>query len=723
MPALIPLALDAPPVEGALLQPPGNTALTAFWVGLALLLVTARLLGAVARRFGQPSVVGELLAGVVLGPSLLGLIAPDVTAWLFPGDPTSSAMLFAAAWLGIALLLTKTGIETDLGILRRLGRSATTVSVGSLVVPIAMGFGLGLLLPDLLYGAAADRLGFALFMAVAMSISALPVVARVLADLGLLRRNVGQVTLAAGMVNDLIGWILLGGVIGIFTAGGFDPGALATTAISVGVFLAAAMTIGQRGVDRLLRQVHRGGQAAGLAATIAVVAAFGAVTQYIGVEAVLGARIAGLVIGRSPYARKDVEHTIDSLSDGVFGPIFFATAGLFLDLTVLGDPAVLTAAIVVTAVAAIGKLLGSYLGARLGGMNNTEGLALGVGLNARGALEIVLATIGLGIGALNESSYAVLVLMAMITSIAAPPLLRPILARLVPDEAEAERLERERLLDNAIVAGARRALVPTRGGGNSATAAHVLHNALTPEATVTVLTVGQSADDRPDASDVLEALEDRDVTHRIHQAADVDDDILDEARLGYDLLALGVSENVTGTHALSPRLQRIVAASPIPTLLVRRGRRDTDLHAPYRSVLVPVTGTRTGRAAEEIAYSMASRSGAEVHAMHVTPPMEPWPLARRGARTLGRVATQLDRTRDLSRRLGVDANVVVRDGDATAQALADAADEHGCDVIVVGTEVRAAGGELFLGHGVERLLDESDQTVVVVLWPAPPIEE
>lgn len=700
-----------------MLTPVGEHELLLFWIQLVVLLGTARVLGLVVQRFGQPRVVGELGAGVLLGPSVFGRIAPELAAWVFPGGAVQSALILAVAWLGITLLLVVTGFETDLGLLRRLGTPVVGLSTGSLVVPLIFGFGLGWVIPPDLWGDNANRVGFAMFIGVAMSISALPVIAKILTDMDLMRRNVGQLTIAAGMINDLIGWMLLGVVVGVFTAGTVDLRALSVTVLSVVLFLVLSLTIGQRLADTVLRRARAaGGYASALTATLFVAFALGAITQAMHVEAVLGALIAGIVLGRSRYQRQDVKRSIEVLSNAVFAPIFFATAGLYVDLAVLLDPTALLWAGVVLAVATAAKLVGSFLGGRVSGLSTMESIAAGIGLNARGAMEIVLATIGLALGALNDISYAIIVLMAVLTSMTAPPLMRPVLARLRANPEEAERLERERLLESSVIAGARSALLPTRGGLNSAVAARVLDGLLQPESTVTILNVRADQDDEEaDLDGVRAALPRRDVDVRVEVADDPGGRILDEAALGYRLVTLGLNDDFVGSHELSDPIQRVIADSPVPLLLVRRGedvRDPADLtYRPFRRIVLGVTGTLPGRAAEEVAFRLSSHFDSRVLALHViTRGSEQGP-------TSPAVERQLTRVKETAAAFESGSAVEARHAPAVADELVRAADEWQADTIVIGTTVRPSESRPFLGHGTEWLFEHARQTVIGVVFP------
>lgn len=718
---LVLAAAGAPPGESSFLVPLQGHDLLLFWVQLVVLLGTARLLGGLMKRHGQPAVIGELLAGVVLGPSLLGRLAPGFATWLFPGEAVGSALLLAVAWLGIFMLLIVTGFETDLGLLRRLGRPAINVSIGSLLLPLGLGLGMGWLMPSMFFGERGGRVGFALFLGVALSISALPVVAKILSDMGLMRRNFGQITIAAGMANDLIGWILLGAVVGVVTQGSFDAMGLAITLAAVIGFIALAMTVGQKMADVVLRRAR--GQAdsftGAMTATILIALTFGAITQAIGVEAVLGALIAGIVVSRSKYQRADVGHTFESLSNAVFAPIFFATAGLYVDFAVIFEGSNWLWALAVIGVAAVGKLGGAYGGARLSGLSRMEGLAIGIGLNARGALEIVVATIGFTLGMLSDSSYAIIVVMAMVTSMAAPPLLRPVLRRLSADPEEEARLQREELLASSVIASANNVLLPTRGGDNSVVAARLLDLALQPESRVTVLTVSPPEGLRSLGDDVgdevLASMRTHRVERRRHAHTDLAADVLAEARLGYDLMAVGLNDDFAGSHQLSEPLRRLIAGTPIPLLLVRRGR-NTDITAldaaQIRRILVPVTGTRMGRAAEEVAYVLGARLDAGVDAVHV--------VAGARAPTSGPspADVQLKRSQELADRFGGGVQLLTRVGPTPHEELVRAAEELGTDLMVIGAVARTSDGDqAFLGYGAEYVLEHASATVIAVIFP------
>lgn len=404
-------------------------ALTVLFVQLAVVLAVARLLGEAARHLGFAPVVGELLTGIVLGPSLIGALAPGLLASLFP--PGGTAALQAVSWLGLTMLLVLTGLETDLVLVRRKAGAALAIAAGGIVVPFASGFGFGLVLPDRFLVDPTQRVVFALFIATAMSISAIPVIARVLRDMGVLESEVGQLTLVAAMVNDVVGWLLLSLVAGLARSGTAAVGDVGESALLLLGFLLAAFTVGRWAVERLMRWVEHAfrGATSHVSVLMALAFATGALTQSLGLEAVLGAFVVGLVVGASAAFDRDAAHAFAVVTIGVFAPVFFATAGLAVDLSALADPVAAAVGVLALAVAVGGKFLGTYLGARATGIGTWEAVGMGAGLNARGAMELIVAAVGRELGVLTVEMYSVIVLVAVVTSLMAPPLLRWSFAR------------------------------------------------------------------------------------------------------------------------------------------------------------------------------------------------------------------------------------------------------------------------------------------------------
>jgi Kef-type K+ transport system membrane component KefB len=423
---LIALAESAIPEAVAIpLPPPDEHQILVMLCQVFALLIAARVAGHVARRIGQPRVVGELCAGVLFGPSILGAVAPDAHDWLFPADAAQSGLLLGLAWLGALFLVALAGAETDIDALKAHGKVAIGATIGSLIVPLGAGFALGYVLPADFLGNTDNRLAFAMFVAVALSISSMPVAAKILDDIGHLRSPFGQLTLGVAMANDVIGWLLLG-LVGGVAAGRFSAGPLVLALGGLAVMVPVFIRFGPGMVDSALAASHRrsGGPAAAASlATLAIVGA-AAMTQALGVEAVVGAFLAGVAIGRSRLRQLSALHHLEVITAGVLAPLFFATAGVRVDLAGLFSLGTAGWALVVLAVATGAKLIGAGVGARLTGFPASDSVALGAALNARGALEIVVATVGLSIGVLSATSYSVIVLMAIATCVVTAPLVK-----------------------------------------------------------------------------------------------------------------------------------------------------------------------------------------------------------------------------------------------------------------------------------------------------------
>ena len=702
--------------------------LLVFWVNILVLVGFSHLFGLVMKRVGMPSVVGALLAGLVLGPSVFGVVWESGFEWFLPeiGQGVQWTLLAAVSWVGVALLLVVTGFETDLGLITKLGRSALLVTAGSLVVPLIGGVVVGLLLPSLFLGEDAERLTFMLFVALALAVSSLAVVAKILSELGLMRRDFGQITVAAGMANDVVGWIMLGVFTGLATSGGVSAGQVLVTLGGIAAFGVLALTVGQRLVDLLLRQVRRtgGSLAAALAVAIVTMLVFGVATEWLKVEAVLGAFVAGVVLHRSRFQHEDVIHHLEGLTNALFAPVFFATAGLQVDLRLLNNAEALWWALVVLAVAIVFKFAGAYGGARLAGRTHRAGLALGAGLNARGTLEIVIATVGLSVGVFSSTAFSVIVLVPVLTSLFASATLRGVVNNWQGTPDEQERLGRGKGLSRNLVVRTSRLLLPSRGGPESIAAAQVLHFAWPIEAGATVLSVGDR-DAEVDITPLRNVLHDRALEHRRVRGEDPVRAIIDESRLGFGVIGLGAQDYADTIQVISPLVDGVLSESPIPVVVVRRARDlDRPLPGAFSRAVVPVTGSPVSRAAQEVAFNLSAQLGTELHLTHInTVRSEPAGLPslfsrRMIARSGSIVGVQMVAQAEmLAIELGATTRTVVMDGTSPAEEILNLSRDIEADLVVMGANLRRVGDRPFLGHRVEQVLRDCDATVVVVLIP------
>lgn len=392
-------------------------------LAVGVLLAVARLLGELAQRIGQPGILGELLAGILLGPSVLGSVAPGIHDYLFPAAGHSVLALDGLANVGVVLFLLVAGMEVNLSTIWRQGKSALFVSISGIAIPFAIGFAAGWFAPELL-GADphARRLVFALFLATTLSISALPVIARTLMDLNLYRSDLGMIIIAAAIFDDLAGWIIFAVILGLMGAG--SHGLSANFAIIATLVYAAGMlTIGRYVVHRALPWIQaRTSWPGGVLALALSLAVFGAAfTQWIGVHAVFGSFIVGVVIGDSSHLREQTRMTISQFVSFVFAPLFFASIGLKVNVIANFQPVLI---VLIFVLSCFGKVIGCGIGARLGGMGRREACAVGFGMNARGVMGIILGLLALQNRVISEAMFVAIVVMSMATSMIAGPAMR-----------------------------------------------------------------------------------------------------------------------------------------------------------------------------------------------------------------------------------------------------------------------------------------------------------
>ena len=414
--------------------------LLTFLVQIGVFLGAALLLGQLARRVGLPGIVGELSAGVLLGPSLLGVVAPGAFARLIPGG--HAPLLDGVGQFGVLLLVGVTGAHLDLTVVRRHRWAVCCVGTGGLVLPLAFGVVTGLILPAALLGPGVDRTVFAAFLGVALCVSAIPVIGSTLLELRLLHRDIGQLIITAAAVEDVVGWLLLS-VVGAMATTGVAAGHLGTAVGSLALVLVATVAL-RPVVNRSLRWAARKTEpGVSVVVTVLLVVLAAAGTQAVGLEPVLGAFLCGILIGSSGWLEPTRLAPLRTFVLAVLAPLFFATAGLRTDLGALARPPVAAAAGLVLVVAVVGKFAGAYLGGRLARLRPWPALALGAGLNARGVIEVIIAMVGLRLGVFSPAMYTVVVLVAIGTSVMAPPMLRYTTRRIpVTDQEQA----RERAL-------------------------------------------------------------------------------------------------------------------------------------------------------------------------------------------------------------------------------------------------------------------------------------
>lgn len=401
------------------------------FLALATLLGCAKLAAELMQKIGQPPVLGEISVGIFLGPTVLGHYRPHVYQTLFPTTGPMPIVLETVTTLGVVFFLLTAGLEIDLRSIFRQGKSALLVSIFGVAFPFASGVLAASAFPRYMGAeAGANPVIFALFVGTALSISALPVIAKILMDLNLLRTEMGTVIISSAMFDDLVGWILFSFVLGMMhpSADGSIGRGVKHTIVLVLLFVGITLTLGRWLIDKILPvlQAHTTwpGGVLGFIFTLTMMGA--AFTEYAGIHAVFGAFVVGIAVGESSHLRQRTSQHIHEIVTNVFAPFFFASIGLrtnFVSNFHLG----LTATVI--GVACVGKLLGAGWGARLGGMDRTSSLAVGLAMNARGAMEIILGILALQAGLIRENMFVAMVIMALFTSLVSAPAIHFLIRR------------------------------------------------------------------------------------------------------------------------------------------------------------------------------------------------------------------------------------------------------------------------------------------------------
>jgi Kef-type K+ transport system membrane component KefB len=398
-----------------------HTPLGVLLLQLIVIILAARAIGAVFLRIGQPAVTGEMLAGILLGPSLLGLVLPQAQAFLFPAASLGALSLLSQ--VGVLLFMFVVGIEVDLQHLRKKAQAAVLVSHASIIVPFFLGAAVSLLIYQSLAPAAIAFSAFALFMGIAMSITAFPVLARILEERQLARTPLGIIAIACAAVDDLTAWCMLAVVVAIVKADGLI-GASLTIALAL-VFIFTMLFVVRPQAARLLRvegfdEAHSKRLVAGV---LIFVFASALLTEAIGIHALFGAFLAGVVMPSNSRLRGFLRERLETFSSVFLLPLFFAFTGLRTQIGLLDDwPSWLLCAALI-AVAIAGKLGGSMLAARWTGMGWKDSFSIGVLMNTRGLVELIVLNIGYDLGILSPRIFTMMVLMALLTTFMTGPIL------------------------------------------------------------------------------------------------------------------------------------------------------------------------------------------------------------------------------------------------------------------------------------------------------------
>ncbi len=747
-----------------------------FIAQLVVLMLVGRLLGEVMSRLRQPSVMGQLIAGLLLGPSLFGLLLPDAQHALFPKNPEQKAMIDGIAQFGILLLLLLAGMETDLKLVRQTGRASLYASLMGILIPFICGVALGEALPDSMLPDPEKRLITSLFLGTALSIASVKIVAMVVREMNFMRRIVGQVILASAIIDDSVGWIIVSIIFSLALHGSVEPFSLAQSVIGTIAFMVASLTIGRRAVFFTIRWVndHLVSEFAVVTAILCIMGIMALITHMIGVHTVLGAFVAGILVGESPILTRHIDEQLRGLITAFFAPVFFGIAGLTADLTIMADPKIALFTVGLVLVASIGKFGGAFLGAELGGLTRREGLALACGMNARGSTEVIIATVGLSMGALNQDLFTMIVAMAVITTTAMPPTLRWALNRIPMRKEEKQRIEREELEQRGFVPNLERLLIAVDDSPNGKFAsrvagvlagthgmpATVLH---IPDPSKIEGTMPEDPDKVPAAPSPDEKKRngkqtngkkdekksDRE-TEKQEEKAEVAGEVVqqaaaqvkskqkdeekadapvevttvvheqpspaaiaEEAEKGYDIFIIGLEKTSTPSSEFDKGVTNLAKGFDGP-LIISAVRDDLEEKPEDKlSILVPVNGTEPSRRAAEVAITLARATKAPVTVLYVAVRTATRRGMRRGIRTRRHEEAILKDIVTIADGYNMSIRTAVVAERAADEAILSELERRNHNLVVMGVG-RRPGDKLFFGDTASALLEKSDRSLLFV---------
>ncbi|MCA9817988.1 MAG: cation:proton antiporter, partial [Cyanobacteria bacterium HKST-UBA01] len=674
---------------------------------VAILLLGAFICGEIISSMGQPAVIGQMLAGIILGKSVFGALFPDLAGIIFPVQASQANLLEVVSWIGVIFLLMLTGLETDIELIKKQGRSALGASILGIIIPYSTGFGFAYLIPDDLLLNPEHRLIVALFIGTVFSVSSVPVIAKILMDMQLLRRNVAQVILATALVHDTVGCIILALVAALASAHSFGP-ELFKAPVGTVVFVAVAI-LGRKYFFNLLRFINdriQRDEALVTAVTVMLLLS-AAFTQYVGVHVVLGAFIVGFLLSQTPIVRSRVIHSFEVITMGIFAPIFFAGAGLHVNLGLLADPKLFFLTIGMALLACASKVGANFVGGRWGGLSKWEALCLGFGANAPGAMGLIVGILGYSMGIINVELLSVIIVMSLVTTAITPPLMKWSLKHVQVGDAEQERLEKEEIKAKTHIGHLKRILLPTGGGTYGNISAHIL-KAISADHKIeaTLFTSAKSKDAAPQheyVDHIRGIIFDGNVTmvDRFAESEDRVEDILNESEKGYDLILVGAANTDKEEN------QDSLFGKHIDSLIEKSGKSLFVLHwpgerrtKPVQKILIPNSGSESSRKALELGLVIARGTGAEVTCLSVVEE----PRVSKDAEESKKHAEDIARSSSsLASAYELEVQTLVREAETAGDEILKVAEEIGADAIILGGEKRPTDN-LFLGQIVQKVV-------------------
>ena len=685
-------------------------------------------MGEIAQRIGQPAVVGEIFAGILLGPTLLGNV-PMIAEYIVPNN-SGKNYLDIISMFGAMFLLFIAGMETDIKLIRIHSQKAIKIASAALLVSFVSLFFFSLTIPDNLLTDPDSKYLFAAFLSITISVSAISVIAKVLIDLNLIRRDFGQLFIAIGMIDETLVWIIVSIIIGLASGFAATVGGVFLSFTKVILFIILGYVVGKFLIKYIITFFQNKIKLRDKFLTLVVVLIFiyGAIAQAIGLEAVLGAFVIGIVFGQIPYLSEETLDKLESITFAIFAPIFFASAGLQVNVLEFTDPNILMLALLLMLVAFSSKTIGGFIGSKYLAKNDTRtSLLFGIGLNTRGTIQIILATIGLTIGILSKDIFSIIIIISVISSIISPIFIKILIKKIEPNKEEIERIKQEEIYSKSILSKINRVLLPVRvrtdldfTEAKSIEAGILEAIGSKKELSITLLSI-ISEQDKNNAQKFLNGIaksfHKSEVNIKIIVANNALEMILEEAQKDYDLLVIGATEKQSSSEMVFNRfIDNLIRFSPCPSLIVQ-GHTALEENKTIK-ILVPTDGSKASKRAAEVAFALTTNENDEVHILRVVEEKVSLDEMETKDHLLNRQFNYaqeiVNELKVIGESLSVKTHTKVEIGLNPENVIIDVAEKSNFDLVIIGSDVRPGSDNLFLGPRVEKILLNCVRPVIVV---------
>ncbi|MDR3613398.1 MAG: cation:proton antiporter [Candidatus Obscuribacterales bacterium] len=684
-------------------------------LSLGSILLVGRGMAEVAKRFGQPEVLGELIGGFLIGPSIIGAMLPELHHHLF-SDPGVGMALSLFGWTGAILLLIVAGAEVDLTILIRQIKPGSLAAAFTVIPSIAAGTAFGLVFMQM-------NMVSAIFFGAVFSVTAVSVIAKILIERKTLRRSYAQVIMAAGIASEVIVWPIVSALSAIHNGDDWLTG-VKTTLYAI-AFFATMLTVGQRFVNWIMRRIADVttiiyGQ---LSLLVVLGFFFAGITEILGLHPLLGPFVFGVLIGRAPRATSRLKESIHAVTLSVFAPVFFVMAGMRVDISKLENWHALALTLGICFAAMATKVAFGFIGGKLGGLRNWESVIVGLGANMRGGTDVIVAILGGSLGIISEDAYSMYAMAAIFTVLISPPMIAALERYVPPTDDELKRLSKEEARRRAYLSGVERVLLPTFPDLHPSTCVPLLRwLALSKEMEGEVFDIAELAPDAhtnktQNASDSLKELSAAAKTEYSHLTgveAGIFASILEVSKQ-VDLVVIGAAPNSGRTSLSFGHVQdSIIDGAMADVLVIANG--NATMKQNVKKILVPINGMEYSMAAADIAGYIAKATEAELVLLNVVSQrkVEEKSVSRHAQMRSGLKILQEAKFR--TRRLDVQCQEKVLIAENVADEIIAEIKRGRYDLVMLGVVDRSADAALHLGGIVERLQAEVNLPIGILAF-------